>query len=94
MNVGMVVLDDNMRSHYVKKISEIIEQSDKHLSLLYLLLCSLDFNPIEMMWSKIKSILRMLKTRTIDALPDAIKIAFSKVTPYDCLGWFSAVGIR
>lgn len=47
---GDVIVMDNMRSHYVKKVSEIIEQSDKYLSLLYLPPYSPDFNPIEMMW--------------------------------------------
>ena len=47
---------DNMNSHHVKKISETINDSEKHLTLLYLPPYSPDFNPIEMMWSKIKSI--------------------------------------
>lgn len=85
---------DNMRSHHVKKVSETINDSEKDLTLLYLPPYSPDFNPIEMMWSKIKSILRMIKTRSISMLPDAIKTAFSKITSSDCIGWFSAVGLR
>lgn len=53
-----------------------------------------DFNPIEMMWSKTKSVLSMLKTRTSDLPSDAIKTAFSKVLPFDCTEWFSDVGLR
>lgn len=52
---------DNIRSHHVKKVSEIINHSGKHLTLLYLPAYSPDLNPIEMMWSKIKSILRILR---------------------------------
>ena len=72
----------------------MISRSEKHLTLLYLPPYSPDFNPIEMMWSKIKSVLRMLKTRISDLLPDSIKTSFSKVLPSDCIGWFSAVGLR
>ena len=72
----------------------MISKSEKHLTLLYLLPYSPDFNQIEMMWPKIKSVLRMLKTRISDLLPDSIKTSFSKVLPSDCIGWFSAVGLR
>lgn len=91
---GDIIVMDNMRSHHVKKVSETINGSEKNLTLLYLPPYSPDFNPIEMMWSKIKSILRMIKTRSISMLPDAIKTAFSKITSSDCIGWFSAVGLR
>lgn len=91
---GDIIVMDNMRSHHVKEVSETINGSEKDLTLLYLPPYSPDFNPIEMMWSKIKSILRMVKTRSISMLPDAIKTAFSKITSSDCIGWFSAVGLR
>lgn len=82
---------DNMRSHHVKEVAEVIGQSDKHLSLLYLPPYSPDFNPIEMMWSKIKAILRMLKARVPDMLSKTVEIAFSRIVPSDCVGCFSAV---
>ena len=94
LNDGDIILMDNMRSHHVKEVEEVISKSEKQLTLLYLPPYSPDFNPIEMMWSKIKSVLRMLKTRNSDLLPVSIKTAFSKVLPSDCIGWFSAVGLR
>ena len=94
LSKGDVIIMDNMRSHHVKEVEEVISRSEKHLTLLYLPPYSPDFNPIEMMWSKIKSVLRMLKTRISDLLPDSIKTSFSKVLPSDCIGWFSAVGLR
>lgn len=90
---GDVIVMDNLRSHHVKEIAETINNSSKHLHLLYLPPYSPDFNPIEMMWSKIKSVLRMLKIRNVSLLPDAIETAFSKITASDCAGWFSAVGL-
>ena len=91
---GDIIVMDNMRSHHVKEVSEIINNSEKHLTLLYLPPYSPDFNPIEMMWSKIKSVLRMIKIRNFSMLQNAIKTAFSKITSSDCVGWFSAVGLR
>lgn len=91
---GDIIVMDNMRFHHVKEVSEIINNSEKHLTLLYLPPYSPDFNPIEMMWSKIKSVLRMIKIRNFSMLQNAIKTAFSKITSSDCVGWFSAVGLR
>ena len=79
---------DNLRSHHVKAVAEVLAKAE--VKLLYLPPYSPDFNPIEKMWSKIKSILRKLKARTLDALPDAIETAFSAVHPSDCMGWFKS----
>ena len=94
LHEGDIIVMDNMRTHHVKEVSEIINNSEKLLTLLYLPPYSPDFNPIEMMWAKIKSVLRMIKIRNISMLPDAIKTAFSKITSSDCIGWFSDVGLR
>lgn len=78
LHQGDVIVMDNLRSHHVKEVEKTINNSDKHLTLLYLPPYSPDFNPIEMMWSKIKSVLRMLKIRDISMLPDALKLLFPK----------------
>lgn len=83
---GDVIIMDNMRSHHVKEVAEVIGQSDKHLFLLYLPPYSPDFNPIEMMWSKIRTILRMLKARVPEMLSKAVEIAFSKSCLLTVLG--------
>ena len=82
---------DSIRFHHVKEVSTTIKNSDKYLTLLYLSPYSSDFNPIEIMWLKIKSVLRMLKIRDNTMLLSAIKTAFSKIIPLDCFGWFSTV---
>ena len=82
---------DSIRFHHVKEVSTTIKKSDKYLTLLYLSPYSSDFNPIEIMWLKIKSVLRMLKIRDNTMLLSAIKTAFSKIIPLDCFGWFSTV---
>jgi hypothetical protein len=49
-------------------------------------------NPIEKMWSKVKSILRKLKARTKVELITAIAQALEHVTPQDVKGWFKSCG--
>ena len=66
---GDVLIMDNMRSHHVKEVAETVSKSNKNLTILYLPPYSPDFNPIEMMWSKIKAILRKLKIRDNEKLP-------------------------
>ncbi len=53
---------DNLSSHKVSGIAQIIEAAGAQVKFLppY----SPDFNPIELMWSKIKTILRKLKIRS------------------------------
>lgn len=85
---GDIIVMDNMRSHHVKAVREVIENAD--MNLLYLPPYSPDFNPIENMWSKIKAVLRRMKVRNLSELPDAINMAFSSVSQSDCSGWFSA----
>ena len=85
---GDIVIMDNMRTHHSKEVKKVI--ADLKINVVYLPPYSPDFNPIEKMWSKIKSVLRKLKVRILEDLPDAIKYSFSKVCASDCLGWFNA----
>ena len=60
--------------------------------MYYLPAYSPDLNPIEKMWSKIKSILRKFKARTKDTLIHAIAKALENVTASDVKGWFESCG--
>ncbi len=51
-----------------------------------------DLNPIEMMWSKMKAILRKWKIRNANDLRTAIHRALSLVSESDVLHWFSFSG--
>jgi transposase len=66
---------------------ELIESVGAYLEFLppY----SPELNPIEMMWSKVKSYLRGIKARTQEDLEQAIGKALSLVCPNDAKGWFS-----
>ena len=52
---GDIVVMDNMRSHHVKAVREVLEE--KGMKVLYLPPYSPDLNPIEKMWSKMKALL-------------------------------------
>jgi transposase len=85
-----IVIMDNLSSHKVTGIRETIEATGA--TLLFLPPYSPDFNPIEMMWSKIKAYLRKAKARTAMALNDAISHAFGTVTASDINAWFVSCG--
>ena len=61
---GDIVIMDNMRTHHSKEVKKVLE--DLKIKVIFLPAYSPDFNPIEKMWSKIKSVLRKLKVRTLD----------------------------
>lgn len=71
-----IIIMDNMRTHHATAVTELAERLNIHI--LYLPPYSPDMNPIEKMWSKIKSILRKTKARTTEDLQEAINNAFKK----------------
>ncbi len=89
--VDIVVLD-NLSSHKNKEVRDLI--GSVGAELWFLPPYSPDLNPIEKMWSKIKSILRSLKARTEKTLINAIAKALEAVTVSDAKGWFESCGYR
>lgn len=87
---GDIVIMDNLRSHKVSGVVGAIESAGAYA--LYLPPYSPDLNPIEQMWSKIKSVLRKIKARTADALAKAIPVAFNSISDKDAKGWFTHSG--
>jgi transposase len=51
-----------------------------------------DLNPIEMMWSKVKALLRAAEARSHAALLQSIAHALAAVTPDDAKNWFTHCG--
>ena len=90
LNKGDIVIMDNLSCHKVKGVAEAIEAAGA--SVLYLPPYSPDLNPIEMMWSKIKALLRKWKARSSEVLDQFIEDAFSAVTTENIDHWFSACG--
>ena len=87
---GDVVIMDNLLIHKSNEITKII--NDKKSKLLYLPPYSPDLNPIEKMWSKIKTYLRSVKARSEPKLFKKIGEAFRQITPQNIKGWFKACG--
>ena len=90
LSVGDVVVMDNLASHKHPRVRELIESAGA--TLLYLPPYSPDFNPIEMVWSKVKRLLRSAMARTVDALHDAFGVAMAAVSPTDIAGCFHHCG--
>ena len=90
LHPGDIVVMDNLRTHHIEAVKTVLWKAK--VSLMYLPAYSPDLNPIEMMWSKVKSILRKMKARTVEALIAAIQQAMEQITPEDCLGWFRGAG--
>jgi len=82
---GDIVVMDNATPHKVAGIEDII--TGVGASIWYLPPYSPDLNPIENMWSKIKSALRKLKARAQSDLKAAIHISFTYITPEDASAW-------
>lgn len=51
-----------------------------------------DLNPIEMIWSKLKTFLRAAEARSHSALLQAIAEALAAITPGDAKNWFAHCG--
>jgi transposase len=87
---GDILIMDNLSAHKVAGIEELIRSCGAHL--IYLPPYSPDLNPIELAWSKIKTILRRLKARTFSDLIEALKQALLAITSQDIQGWFAHCG--
>ena len=87
---GDIVVMDNLSSHKVSGIMEMIQTAGAQVKFLppY----SPDFNPIELMWSKMKAFLRKLKIRSRDLLDEAIVSALDSVSTSDIHNWFAHDG--
>ena len=87
---GDTVVMDNLSPHKSDPTLSLILQAGAFV--LFLPAYSPDLNPIEKMWSKIKTLLRTAEARTPEDLITAIGQALAKVTPQDALGWFASCG--
>ena len=90
LRAGDVVVMDNLTAHKRPLIQRQIESAGARV--LYLPPYSPDLNPIEMIWSKVKGLLRTIAARTVDALHEAFGVAFAAVTAGDILGCFRHCG--
>ena len=81
-----IVVMDNLSAHKSKTTRLRFENAG--IQLCYQPPYSPDFNPIELMWSKVKASLRSAKARTQEQLYRAITQALAQITSSDIQGFF------
>jgi len=87
---GDVVVMDNLSAHKRASIGQLI--AGAQAQLVYLPPYSPDLNPIEMMGSKAKSVLRTIGARTLEDLEQAIVIALAAITSTDAANYLRHAG--
>lgn len=87
---GDIVVWDNARIHEVEGLHGAIRRQGAAVKALppY----SPDFNPIELLWSKLKHWVRKARADTLDALQEAVESAVARVCESDAMGWYQQCG--
>ena len=88
---GAIVVMDNLSPHHAPRVEQLLRQAGAELA--YLPPYSPDFNPIELMWSKVKEFLRATKARTQEDLWSAIAAALELVIPEEIQAFFCHRGV-
>ena len=90
LSAGDIVVTDNLSAHKVQGVRSAIEATGA--TLLYLPPYSPDLNPIELLFAKLKALLRKAAGRTRDALWDTIARLINEFTPQECANYLSHAG--
>ena len=87
---GDIVVLDNLSSHKGEAINAAIEASGA--TMMFLPPYSPDLNPIELMFSKLKTLLRKAAERTVDALWTRIGELLDHFTQQECANFLRHAG--
>jgi transposase len=87
---GDVVIMDNLSSHKRPRMRELIASAKAEL--IYLPPYSPDLNPIEMVFAKVKQLLRSLACRSREALWQAMQRVLDQITASDAAHCFEHAG--
>ena len=87
---GDIVILDNLGSHRSKAVRHIIRSAGARL--FFLPKYSPDLNPIEMLFAKLKHLLRKAAARTTDIVCNAIGDILDALTPQECRNYFAHAG--
>jgi transposase len=85
-----VLVMDNLRAHKTPEVRTVLDRSG--FRYRYLPSYSPDLSPIEPGWAKIKSYLRRVAARTVEALQQALAPALDSITAQDAAGFFRHCG--
>jgi transposase len=83
---------DNLKAHKVAGIRETIGATGARLQ--YLPPYSPGLSPIELCWSKLKTLLRTRAARTREALEQALTDVLTTIPARDARQWFAHCGYR
>lgn len=87
---GDIVILDNLGSHKVKGVQTAVEAAGA--TVRYLPPYSPDLNPIEKLFSKLKSLLRKAAKRTSEALWDEFGKLLQTISADECVNYFASSG--
>ena len=87
---GDILILDNSSVHRANGVLDTLASIG--VTAMFLPPYSPDLNPIELLWSKLKSILRKIKARTPEALIDALNFALKQISLDDIRAWFNHDG--
>ena len=87
---GTVVILDNLSTHKVAPAAEALRRAG--CWFLFLPAYSLDLNPIEMAFAKLKAHLRRIGARTINDVSNAIGSICQTFTPNECRNYLRHAG--
>jgi len=90
LSPGDILVMDNLSAHKDRQALCLLEQAG--VTVRFLPAYSPDYNPIELMWSKVKALLCKAEARTNDSLLLAIGDALARVTQKDAAHWFAHCG--
>lgn len=87
---GDIVIMDNLGSHKSQAVRAAIRKVGARL--IFLPPYSPDLNPIEQVFSKLKTLLRKARARSIEAMADAIRAGLPRFLPDECRNYFTNSG--
>lgn len=90
LSQGDVVILDNVAFHKSQRAQEMVNQ--RGAWMLFLPPYSPDLNPIELAYSKLKTLLRKHAARNFDAICDALGDKCTLYTAQECRNFFKAAG--
>jgi len=87
LNADKVVVMDNLNTHKAEEAQQIITATGA--KTLFLSTYSPDFNPIEMLWSVLKSFIRKFKTQDWEKMQAVLKMFFLLLDHSFFRNWFA-----
>ena len=92
LKAGDYLVLDNLGAHRASRIEAIAAECGA--KVLWLSPYSPDFSPIELMWSKLKTLFRASKARTREEIEWGLEKALKQITESDCRAWYRHCGYQ